>query len=328
MSFSQQAFSSVSSAPKLLINVVLILDISQSMDKELEVAKKKLTELSETLIKQQPHAVVSIAVIAYSDYKDDTNYDAHIADPAYWRNNETSACKGCNFTNTTAALKFLNSLKTLHGYDYPEAMELALYKAKTLSWPSAENGNNIIRQVFIVTDSLPHAAGHKHDDFPTVKLIPSALDWSKESQDLKTIGVEFHVLSCSKNPAANTKECYQQLAGKTGSVISLDDADNLISKILEKIQENDAMDNLIGELNTMCVSNKITNNAAIDHLANKIKTVSLMDEAKDIAIAKVEEWKQRQKRHYGFYNKTSLATETKPNNADGVDMEVCSTYTH
>jgi hypothetical protein len=250
MSFFQRN-SEASSSPKTTIEIVLMLDISYSMDDELNAAKMKLAELSAAMSKSNPDATVRVAVIAYSDYQDDVNYHINRHNPDYWLKQNTSACSVCDFSDTTTANKFLNKLSTENGYDEAEAMELALYKARHLQWTAAKSGDRIIRQVFIVSDALPHAASNKRDyrdDFHTVAKIPSQLDWREQVAELKKLGIEIHVLETEDDLAPRIHAVNLQIAGSTGTVSTLSKADELIAKVTQVVQAEDELDELIGKL--------------------------------------------------------------------------------
>jgi hypothetical protein len=277
-------------APRTLINVVLVLDVSGSMSSTLESAKQKLAELPQAIAKSNPNALLQVAVISYSDYKDDDNYDAHSHSTQYWLNQNTNACRVRDFTDVDSALAFLKSLKLLNGYDSAEAMELALYKTNQLNWPLASNGNRVMRQMFIVSDALPHGAGAASDDFPA-QSNPAKLSWTSEAAALKSRGIEIHMIACN----GSNHDKYLQLAGRDGSVTNLNDANTLIEKIVKKVQQGDEIDSLISDLNEMCVSQQISQTEVRERLAKAIKASMGVDgaDANEVAQAKLQGYSMR-----------------------------------
>jgi translation initiation factor 2 beta subunit (eIF-2beta)/eIF-5 len=276
--------------PRTLINVVLVLDVSGSMRNTLESAKQKLAELPRAIAKSSPGAVLQVAVVSYSDYEDESRYNSNRNVPEYWLNNDTDACRVRGFTNVENALSFLNSLSLLNGYDSPEAMELALYKTNQLNWPLASNGNRVMRQVFIVSDSLPHGSGAADDHFPE-QSNPAKLSWTSEAAALKSRGVEIHMIACN----GSNHDKYLQLAGKDGSVTNLNDANTLIEKMVNKVQQGDEIDTLISDLNEMCVSQQISQAEVRERLAHAMTTSMGVDggDAHEVAQAKLLGFKMR-----------------------------------
>jgi hypothetical protein len=274
-------------APKTLINVVLVLDVSSSMSTQLEAAKAKLAELPKAIAESNPAAKLQVAVIGYSDYKDaPAIYEAHKHDSNYWLSNNTTASKVLDFTGVEPALDFLKSLAILNGHDAAEAMELALYKAGKLNWPKPENGDRVMRQVFIVSDAPPHGVlSGSDDDFPGLKN-PARLDWSSEAASLKGRGVEIHMIACS----SSYNSTYETIAGITGSVTALGNASTLIDKIVQKVQQSDAIDEKLSGLNSLCVSAQMSREAMLEQAAEVIRStmgVSSAAEARVIAEAKL-----------------------------------------
>ena len=183
----------------------------------------------------------------------------------------------CDFTTEKAATEFLHKLSVQEGYDYAEAMELALYKVKQLQWTQAASGHRIIRQVFAVTDAVPHASIKSGDHFPEVSRIPSGLDWRAEADSLKKLGIETHVLECAKMCLKEAREVYQAIAGTTGSVTLLDNANELIAKVTQVVQDEDEIDALIGQLENAKISS-IQNgdtDESMDGLATQMSGVTI-----------------------------------------------------
>jgi hypothetical protein len=316
MSFFRPASASSSSSlvAQTTIDVVLMLDISASMEAQLNTAKTRLEELPIAIAQSDPQARVRVAVVAFSDYKDDVNFEAHKTDPNYWlENNDTAACKVCEFTEVQTATHFLKQLSILNGQDYPEAIELALYKVKRLKWTEATPGNRIIRLVILVTDSAPHATLIRWTDyFATVDKVPSQLNYLEQADDIRKLGAEIHVLECFlKQSPEEIHKINLSLAGKTGSVMALNNAADLMTNVTKVVKQVDAIDDLIGQFMSTKISDPST---AVQAVATTLGVTA------DTAVAKIMS-------HQSRYQKTVTAAATATATAASDDQMDCETTT-
>ena len=90
-----------------------------------------------------------------------------------------------SLTNDKAKIfDFIRTTPNTCGGDSPECYELALNLAKTLGWSDAKGGKVLV----MIGDEEPH-----EPDYPDNK---DKLDWKKELNDLKTMGIDVYPLQC------------------------------------------------------------------------------------------------------------------------------------
>jgi hypothetical protein len=85
--------------------------------------------------------------------------------------------------------KFIRNTPNTGGGDAPECYELALNLAKTLGWTTDKKNRGVL---VMIGDAEPH-----DKNYPQNK---DKLEWKKELEDLKEMGVNVYPLQCLYNP--------------------------------------------------------------------------------------------------------------------------------
>ncbi len=167
--------TTVISRPKGIINIVLGMDVSDSMGAFRENLKNKTQYLIEEIGKFIPDLVgkFEISVVGVSDHCD----GARLLQPT-------------GFTGDAATLgAHITSIKNAHGGDAPEAYE-CLFKMMN-AWPI--DGTSTL--FLLVGDSVPHGMGVGIRD----DGCPDNVSWEKELSELKKKLKGFYFISCGDN---------------------------------------------------------------------------------------------------------------------------------
>lgn len=147
--------------------VAFCMDTTGSMAPAINDVRKKLCDLVEML--SQDMQSVKVALIAHGDYCDGEN-----------------CIKVLDFTSDIAKLmNFIQKTPNTSGGDEPECYELALNKARSLSWP-AEGGAFIM-----IGDAFPHDKN------------PDNLNWREELASLREQNVKVFGMQCLRSNHKN-----------------------------------------------------------------------------------------------------------------------------
>lgn len=166
--------------------IVFSFDTTGSMNPCIMQVRKQLRDLVESMTQDIPD--LRIGLIAHGDYCDGEN-----------------AIKVLDLTNDLEAImNFINNTPNTGGGDAPECYELALHRARHLSWP-AEGGS-----VVLIGDDEPHT--------PDYKMNTDKLDWREEVRALKAKNVSVFPLQCLKsNNRHQVNKFWEQVSGESNT---------------------------------------------------------------------------------------------------------------
>lgn len=133
--------------------LVVSFDCTGSMSPCIGQVRQKLRDLVEMMRQDIPD--LRIGLIAHGDYCDGPNM-IHVLDLT---------------TDLEGIMRFIDEVPNAGGGDAPECYELALNRARHMSWP-AEGGSLIL-----IGDDEPHS--------PDYNLNTDHLDWQEEVKALK-----------------------------------------------------------------------------------------------------------------------------------------------
>jgi hypothetical protein len=122
-------------APRVTLEVALVVDATGSMGDELEYLKAELRSIAETVAETHPNATPRWALVAYRD-----EGDAYVT-------------QRFDFAGLEAMHRHLRDQVAGGGGDYPEAADRALADAATLSWSTDDS---TARLLFWVADAPHH----------------------------------------------------------------------------------------------------------------------------------------------------------------------------
>jgi len=117
------------------LDLTLVIDVTGSMGDELEYLKKEIKSIANTVHRRFPDVEQRFALVVYRDEDDDFVVSSHDFMPEIGEFQEALA-----------------SYTAGGGGDYPEAMDAALFQAKSLEW----RGGNTASVLFLVADAPPH----------------------------------------------------------------------------------------------------------------------------------------------------------------------------
>lgn len=156
--------------------VVFVVDTTGSMSPCIKNVKKHIEKTCEELFQDIPE--LKIGFIFHGDYCDGPN--CYTILPLT--------------TKKEDVFRFIKTVPNTGGGDTAECYELVLNLAKTIGW-SKEVGGKI---VVMIGDADPHP--------PSYNANKDKLDWRKELNDLKALGINVYPLQClyvAHNKAAN-----------------------------------------------------------------------------------------------------------------------------
>jgi hypothetical protein len=160
------------------IDVVFSFDTTGSMYPCLGQVRKRVRESVTRLTKDVPG--IRIGIIAHGDYCD---------------KNSTYVTKALQLTaNCDDICRFVDNVGATGGGDSPECYELVLHEARDLNWKGDK------RILVMMGDDIPHSPAQN----------PQHLDWRKEAQELKSLGVSTHAVQCLNRRYAT--QFYTELA--------------------------------------------------------------------------------------------------------------------
>eukprot|EP01106_Pelomyxa_sp_JSP_P005089 TRINITY_DN180_c0_g1_i4.p1 TRINITY_DN180_c0_g1~~TRINITY_DN180_c0_g1_i4.p1 ORF type:complete len:277 (-),score=78.24 TRINITY_DN180_c0_g1_i4:72-902(-) len=171
------------------IEVVFGFDTTGSMYNVLAPLRKNLAKMMTELIQNVPG--IRIGVMAVGDYGDSQS---------------TYVTTWLDLTNDVAALvKWVNDVKATGGDDAPEAYELLLKDAQTLSWRSPN------RALVLIGDSPPHPPS-----FTTEHIY-----WRAELNKLISMSVKVYGVLAIADKNSESAVFYRELAERSGGVFLL-----------------------------------------------------------------------------------------------------------
>jgi hypothetical protein len=150
--------------------IAFCFDTTGSMQPCIANVRKHIEKTCEELFKDIPG--LKIGFISHGDYCDNDNcYHVQM------------------FTNDEKKVyQFIRNTPNTGGGDAPECYELALNLAKTLGWTVDKKNRGVL---VMIGDAEPH-----DKDYPQNK---DKLEWKKELEDLKEMGVNVYPLQCLYN---------------------------------------------------------------------------------------------------------------------------------
>lgn len=183
-STKQRMLQNLGSAKKVCFS----FDTTGSMSPCIADVRNNLRELVQQMLEDIPG--LKISLIAHGDYCDGANCITVL-----------------DFTdNVDELVSFINTTPNTSGGDAPECYELALHKARELSW-EGEGGAFVL-----IGDATPHKQGENIGMYRNVARTMStiveakaevvAYDWKKELQELINQGIQVFALQCLKSEHA------------------------------------------------------------------------------------------------------------------------------
>jgi hypothetical protein len=164
--------------------IVFSFDTTGSMQPCIAQVRQKLRDLVEMMRQDIPD--LRIGLISHGDYCDGPNA-IHSLDLT---------------TDLEAIMKFINDTPNTSGGDAPECYELALNRARSMSWP--EEGGSLV----LIGDDEPHAP-----DYPQ---NTDKLDWREEVKGLKAKNVNVFPLQCLQSAARKGANLFwEQVSGES-----------------------------------------------------------------------------------------------------------------
>jgi hypothetical protein len=157
------------SIPKVT-EIAFSCDTTGSMQPCIANVRKHIEKTCEELFKDIPG--LKLGFIFHGDYCDDKNC-YHIQELT---------------DDEKKVYKFIRTTPNTSGGDAPECYELALNLAKTLGWTVTKKNRGVL---VMIGDQEPHDV-----NYPQNK---DKLDWKKELDDLKEMGVNVYPLQCLYN---------------------------------------------------------------------------------------------------------------------------------
>lgn len=183
------------------IDLLFSFDTTGSMYPCLTQVRRKISEITDTLMKEIPD--LRIGIIAHGDYCDADKY----------------VTRHQLLTSDAVVLNtFVNTTTPTYGGDAPECYELVLHEAQGFNWRADSK-----RVLIVIGDDVPHAAAHN----------PKRLDWRAETKKLLNMGVVIHGVQCMNRSYATS--FYKGIADATGGIHlhlnQFNDAANLVMAI-------------------------------------------------------------------------------------------------
>jgi len=149
----------------------------------LQEVRNKLEEITTRLLKDIPN--IRIAFIAHGDFCDQ---------------NESYVIKAQDFsTNQKTLIDFVKTVSKTGGGDAPEAYELVLRDAQSLSWDP-----NHSKALIVIGDEIPHPARYTDQD----------IFWKDQVQKLADNGVAVYGVQALHN--AHATPFYSEISTRTG----------------------------------------------------------------------------------------------------------------
>ncbi|OGZ05011.1 MAG: hypothetical protein A2845_01900 [Candidatus Lloydbacteria bacterium RIFCSPHIGHO2_01_FULL_49_22] len=102
-------------------------------------------------------------------------------------------------------VQFVRTVQSTGGGDLPECYELVLREALALDW-----SHNAVKVLVLIADDIPHSP----TDRQNIAHNGEGIDWRKEADKLKSMGVAVYSIQCLSKPYATP--FYRELAERTG----------------------------------------------------------------------------------------------------------------
>eukprot|EP00727_Mastigamoeba_balamuthi_P002900 m51a1_g12607 putative von willebrand factor type a (565) ;mRNA; r:611-2970 len=169
------------------IELVFAFDTTASMVTAIGEVRKKISEMSRRLLKEIPG--IRIGLIAFADY-DSESYVINTLD----------LCQ-----DTDKLCEWTQSVKGTRGWTVPEAYELVLHRARSMSWKAPN------RALVLIGDSVPH-----RDTFTDQKTY-----WRDELDELVKMDVKVYGVVCrtGRGPGAAEEDAfYQEVSDRSGGI--------------------------------------------------------------------------------------------------------------
>jgi len=206
---------------KEMLQLVLMLDTTSSMMREIAMAQKTLVQIVETVSAsaEGKFSKVQVAAVFYRDYAQHSPLVEYVVD-------------GVDFTtDVDTVVAAIQNTKALGGGDTPEAVDAALMQVRDLSW---DDNASTHRVLVSIADAPPHKLGSSDDWFLHKNLPPfRGIDKiEREPEDIQSVllqlrekGIKYYPLVVYKHGgvATGTPEFFQQAASLThGRCLRLD----------------------------------------------------------------------------------------------------------
>lgn len=160
-------------------------DTTGSMYPALTQVRRSLRDTVNRLFDDLPN--VNFAVIAHGDYCDERS---------------TYLTKALDFTNNRdQIIRFVEGVGHTGGGDAPEAYEMVLREARSLSWREGS-----LRAVVMFGDANPHP--------PTDPQNKLRVDWRQECDKLREMGINIYSVQCLNR--SDSTPFYREMASRTG----------------------------------------------------------------------------------------------------------------
>jgi len=170
-------------ADKTGIDVAFSFDTTGSMYPCLEEVRSKLQEITTRLLKDIPN--IRLAFIAHGDYCDQ--------DQSY-------VLKAQDFSTDPKVLTaFVRDVAKTGGGDAPEAYELVLRDALSLSWEASHS-----KALIVIGDEIPHPASYTTE----------GIFWKENIKDLTNAGIAIYGVQALHN--AHATPFYSEIATSSG----------------------------------------------------------------------------------------------------------------
>ena len=103
-------------------------------------------------------------------------------------------------SNQTSLVKFIETVSSTGGGDWPECYELVLHEAQKMAWRAGST-----KALLMVGDAIPHEA---HDN-------PAKLDWRAEADKLRDLGIVVYSVQALDAGNSQARMFWQSIAEKT-----------------------------------------------------------------------------------------------------------------
>ncbi|KAL5513802.1 hypothetical protein ACEPAH_4203 [Sanghuangporus vaninii] len=252
------------------LDLLIILDVTASMDSYIESAKNNIIEICSMLRasgRLKKGDGLRVSLLAYRDYPAGDKYSVLIPHP---------------FTEDLKVMKgYLTPLKAEGGHDYPEAFGTALEYAydEIDDWR-----DDALKVIIVVTDAAPHGINEKGDSFPDGgppgMNVRDPLELAKVMAEMD---FSIFVLACEPTLGKTTEyaiDFYKAITTLTlGTLCSLTDskliASVIIGLVLERLdlkrlslryreeiwrrifEDGQSLDDVVGEVHRMLASQDI-----------------------------------------------------------------------
>lgn len=171
------------------VQLAFRFDTTGSMSPCIRAVRTRIEQSLTRLFKEVP--ALSVSMGANGDYCDARSSYVTKATPLT--------------SNLHNLVQFVRTVEPTGGGDLPECYELVLREAQDLDW-----GHNATKALVLIADDIPHPV----NDRQNVAHNGVGIDWRKEADKLREMGVVVYAVQClSKSHATSF---YRELAERTG----------------------------------------------------------------------------------------------------------------